>query len=453
MPRTFLLILILAVAVACSKDTPAPVAPASKIASTADAPQEPTNLRIEALTDTSARVAWDAADGATDYDVNYRLVQGGKWTNEPHKGTRLWNIIYDLKPGTEYRWAVRAENSDGPSKWVFADNFTTMEQAQEGQSSLFNIELLFADNVPEPDRELFRQAAKEWERVILQGKRDVVLPQTFLNVNPAVYEGREIDDLLVLVKTKVPPPPGAPRFGFEAFAQIYYTRPSGHPALGQVTYGEDARDIIARNHVIRVSDFRQNKEANGWPEHIEYMTEDEFVDQIMYIMALHEMGHLLGIGTTTEWFDLIQPSSHFDPPQPPKIYGNGERYFDFFYTGKYGNRGLMQIHEALTEYWGQYADLFLYGGTAIPMDEDKHHWYGISETFLDIMGSTRVHQNNGIAKRYISALTLGALTDLGYDVDRKTAVYKEDWYWPDMITVGQAAKPVARPLFTCQVGT
>ena len=128
--------------VACDRDTPTkPIAsaPAGKMVATVDAPAEPTNLRVEAITDTSARVAWDAVEGATDYDVNYRTLSG-RWTNEPHKGTRLYNTIYDLEPNTEYRWAVRAENSDGPSDWVFAENFTTLEATEFSVTSA-NLEL------------------------------------------------------------------------------------------------------------------------------------------------------------------------------------------------------------------------------------------------------------------------------------------------------------------------
>ncbi|MYI05862.1 MAG: hypothetical protein F4059_00700 [Gemmatimonadetes bacterium] len=128
--------------VACDRDTPTkPIAsaPAGKMVATVDAPAEPTNLRVEAITDTSARVAWDAVEGATDYDVNYRTLSG-RWTNEPHKGTRLYNTIYDLEPNTEYRWAVRAENSDGPSDWVFAENFTTLGTTESSVTSA-NLEL------------------------------------------------------------------------------------------------------------------------------------------------------------------------------------------------------------------------------------------------------------------------------------------------------------------------
>ena len=110
---------------------PASVAPAGKAVATVDAPAEPTNLRVEALTDTSAQVRWDAVAGATDYDVNYKPAVGGRWTNEPHRGVGLSNTIDDLAPNTEYRWAVRAENRNGPSDWVFGDNFTTLAEGWE----------------------------------------------------------------------------------------------------------------------------------------------------------------------------------------------------------------------------------------------------------------------------------------------------------------------------------
>ena len=46
---------------------------------------------LMAVTDSSCTVRWDAAAGATDYDVNYKPAVGGKWTNEPHRGTGLSN--------------------------------------------------------------------------------------------------------------------------------------------------------------------------------------------------------------------------------------------------------------------------------------------------------------------------------------------------------------------------
>ena len=51
-----LFILILSMLIACSKDKPGPVAPAGKARATLEAPPAPTNLRFEAVTDSSARV-------------------------------------------------------------------------------------------------------------------------------------------------------------------------------------------------------------------------------------------------------------------------------------------------------------------------------------------------------------------------------------------------------------
>ena len=110
--------------------------PSGKALAGLAAPAAPTNLRVEAVTDSSGRVRWDAVEGATDYDVNYKPASGGRWTNEPHRGIGLSNTITDLAPSTEYRWAVRAENSDGSSEWVFGPNFTTVgEETDETTGS------------------------------------------------------------------------------------------------------------------------------------------------------------------------------------------------------------------------------------------------------------------------------------------------------------------------------
>ena len=120
--------------------------PSGKAQAALEAPPPPTNLRFEAVTDSSCRVRWDAAAGATDYDVNYKPAVGGKWTNEPHKGVRLYNTIYNLEPNTEYRWAARAENNDGPSAWVFGPNFTTLPE-EDGQDSDLIVSALVNDNI------------------------------------------------------------------------------------------------------------------------------------------------------------------------------------------------------------------------------------------------------------------------------------------------------------------
>ncbi len=105
--------------------------PSGKAQAILEAPSPPTNLRFDAPTDSSCTVRWDAADGATDYDVNYKPAVGGRWTNEPHRGIGLSNTIDDLQPNTEYRWAVRAENSEGTSEWIHGPNFTTLPSSED----------------------------------------------------------------------------------------------------------------------------------------------------------------------------------------------------------------------------------------------------------------------------------------------------------------------------------
>ena len=151
--RPLLFAIISLAVIACSKDKPAPIAPASKAIAATDVPAEPTNLRVEALTDTSAKVAWDAVEGATGYDLFYKTLSG-PWINEPHR-TKLWNIIYDLEPNTEYRWTVRAENKDGASKWVYGRKFRTEEEFIAVQSEPPT--WIFTEGVSEADQAELRE--------------------------------------------------------------------------------------------------------------------------------------------------------------------------------------------------------------------------------------------------------------------------------------------------------
>lgn len=129
MSRIFVVLIPFFIIVACSGDVP-PTGPAGKVAILS----KPTNLRCEVLADSSVYVSWDGVDGAMDYDVNYKKAVGGTWTNWPHK-TATFAIITGLAAATEYRWAVRADHRDGPSKWVFGDNFMTTQLSDQQRIS------------------------------------------------------------------------------------------------------------------------------------------------------------------------------------------------------------------------------------------------------------------------------------------------------------------------------
>ncbi len=389
--RSLLFALIPFVAIACSKDKPSPTSPASKVIATADAPTAPINLRIEALTDTSAKVAWDAVEGATDYDLNYRTLSG-RWTNWPIRGARrAYATIYRLEPETEYRWAVRAENSDGPSRWVFGDNFTTLSTSSSIDTlETFDIELIFANSVPQIDRETFRRAANHIEQIILNDLPDVVLPSTY-HTAPLVYKGRQVDDLLILVRSK-PERPGV-RFGVEAYAE------SLHERFGRVTYGENSHQILR-------DDFRDS---------YQYATQEELIEQQMYEVFVHEILHLLGIGISKEWFEQIRHRNTWvNPPPQHKFYTFYQ--FNFFYTGTQALAGFAQIKRSLRVH-DRFARDVLYHGDYIPVNDDRHHWLPIPETNLDILTGTRHRDENGhLVPHYVSPITRGALRDIGYQV-------------------------------------
>ena len=249
-----------------------PVRPAAKIT----ALEAPQNLRVEALTDTSARVAWDAVEGATDYDINYKLAQGGKWTNEPHKGTRLYNTIYELEPDTEYRWAIRAENKDEASDWVFGENFTTQpawfqdvldvltdssttsEESQQ-QDTSFDIEIVYTGYVSNTLKLSVQRCVDRWESVITGDLPD---------------KG-DIDDLrMEVIQTDT---------------------------LVQGQYIGWAQPLTVRNTTDNTGLTRLK---GGLPYQSRILIASEALEydiDMLDGLVLHEIGHALGFGTTYAW--------------------------------------------------------------------------------------------------------------------------------------------------------
>ena len=262
-----LFILMPSLLIACSKDKPTPVAPAGKVVV---APAAPANLRFEAVTDSSCRVRWDAADGATDYDVNYKPAAGGRWTNEPHRGVRLYNTIYDLEPNTEYRWAARAENRDGPSQWVFGPNFTTLPDGA------FDIELVFiSDRFTRSDQELIRQVADLWEQIVVGDLPDYVFDAPTYVYQQPIDKDEVIDDLRIYVDAF---PDDDESRGYAGLA--YATRErsdSGLPAVGKIVLHP------------RIHDDGSHRDPPDYQS-----------------IVAHEIAHVLGIGMGFAWWDNIR---------------------------------------------------------------------------------------------------------------------------------------------------
>ena len=246
----FLPFLALILLLACSKDRPVPVAPAGKAMSIQDALPAPTNLRIENLTATSVRFLWDAVEGATDYDVNYKET-GGKWTNIPHRGTATHRDFNGLASGKEYRWAVKADRGSEKSKWAFGNKFSTRESY---------IRITFDGTLSSREKLLFTRAVSQWESLIVEG-----LP----------------DGLDIRVSTD--------------------DEPIGPFVLGvaritsETTHADRQLPSSCSIHLVSMDSYA-----------LELVEE---VEESFEKVSLHEIGHCLGIGTSTEWEEMVRYNS------------------------------------------------------------------------------------------------------------------------------------------------
>lgn len=147
-----LIILISLALITCSPDRPLPIGPAGKSAITVDASDTPSSLRVNAVTDASVTISWDAAEDVTGYNISYKKTDSRLWIDEPHEGVLTHHTIYNLEAGVEYSWAVRAVYSDGVSRWIVGEHFTTQGGIPERE-----IEHIAAEYIYFSDGEVLRR--------------------------------------------------------------------------------------------------------------------------------------------------------------------------------------------------------------------------------------------------------------------------------------------------------
>ena len=377
---------------ACSPDRPAPIAPAGKRSAVQDAPAAPENLRVEALTDSSARVAWDAVDGATDYDVNYRIAQGGRWTNWPHRGaSKTYSIIRGLEPDTEYRWAARAENRDGPSAWVFAENFTTLSAPAEP----FNIELYWEISYPPPFIQAVEEAAARWETIITEGLEDSNAEH--LSTYPDKPSSlQDIDDLAIVVRVNQTPGAdregnayGAASIGLRRTAE-YYTRDIGLPIYG----------------TIYLPDKPEYREGYRNNEYVKFYSDE------LNFLAIHEIGHVLGLAYSFP----VQDVNGFSRAYSPKALEVWQQHVPQQY---HQGRNYVPIHSGHWSYQypaSDYAKMWIITNSTMSI-------FRLSQ--FDVFGHYRAYDNPGgdtyYTDKIITELDVAALDDMGYTVDMDQA--------------------------------
>ena len=433
-----LLSLLLPSLVACSKDQPPPIGPAGKISAAQSDLPRPKNLRVDSITDTSALIAWDVVEGADDYDVSYKPLPDGEWTVWPHRGSATHTTLTGLSPEIEYRWGVKADRGSTKSRWTLGPNFTTLPapidtppitqdtptdtpasedpiNPPEPDTTVpgpgFDIDLVFLDRFSDTkltarQRELFREAADRWEEVIVGDIEDVLYQESDLawngsltytfwvnryNVESYVDTIRvlgHIDDVRIYVKVIDNPH----NLGFIATASDITNRGGWEDDTWRVGFASSGIIRLYENHIpLDDGDF--------------------------FRVALHEIGHIVGISHRG-----FLSSGYFRPLDTTGFPINTEKTY---FVGP----------SALT-----YFDLM--GGHR--HKENKVPVFGFSHwhprpLYYDIMSSLLSNEAG------ISLVTIGALADMGYDVDFSAADDVELDFWDE------ARKTVADNRLRCGV--
>ena len=390
-----LFILLPSLLIACSKDKPAPIAPASKAVAIADAPAAPTNLRVAALTDTSARVAWDAVEGATDYDLNYKTLDG-RWTNWPIRGARkAYATVYPLLPDTEYRWAVRAENADGPSGWVFGENFTTIP------NTTFKIELVFLDDFSDKELKWMTTIAQQWEFFFFDAPNYVFAEETQIPIYDGpvqtIAKGEVIDDLRIYV--------GLLSGEWVNSISVWSGQPSG---TSDVLMFRDNGDVPLIGLILMNRDEidREIREQMGGNR--------EYKERQWRKTFHHELGHTFGIGPSPAWIRNVYWPDNFSA----------------WFRGENANREYRLMAPDASEYLGideTYEGIPL-SVSSLRKPRKAIHWYLLSPLKVGFFTTYWLRDND---LPNISRTTLGAFEDIGWSVDYEKGLTTLGPWWND----------------------
>ena len=225
--------------------------------------------------------------------------------------------------------------------------------------SVFNIELVYLENFSDSQKEKIDFAVQRWTSMLTADLPDYEFTSDWWascgNQSFEIRKGERIDDLRIYVSFLEP---------------------------GDWANGRGGHSLLRDNHLPVVGCM-------------EFKALDFFYN--IYLTALHEVGHVLGFGTTWRNNGLLQEASRDFP--------NGDPHFD----------GPLAV-AAFDEAGGH-----VYKGAKVPVSEfllpngeyDNSHWRG------SVFGDGELMTITG--GEVLSAITLQSLADLGYSVDLSQA--------------------------------
>ena len=283
--------------------------------------------------------------------------------------TRISDGMVILIPRSQGTATVRVTATDPNASNDKSQDISVSVSASDPGN--FNIDLLFTGAFTTDQRAMFKQAADRWESIITGDLLDMQSPK-FYETRDYVFLG-VVDDLLIEVKLEeIDGPAGA--WGNAGTRDIRMQ--SFLPVTGIVRF-----DIADINDMSRI----------------------DFLDT-----AVHEMGHVLGIGTLWDIGFLQNPSleENDEPIDPaPDTYFSGPLSIAAFNNAGGANYRGKKVPVENGEEWG--------AGS-----RDSHWRESIfGNEIMSTSGIRDVHEP-------VSAITIQSLADLGYTVD----VFQADPY-------------------------